>query len=216
MKPFKNNKKVFNRPAGMLLRLGLSVFLLSAILFELGCANVSYRRITTKADDEAGEGIRYYDTSPYILVQRDTNSNWATSVLYLADHTKQNQANAFSFLAVNNTSLVFTNGVMTDSTAATDSSAVPAAIVQAAAQVALTATKAVSSNPALIESTSSELGEAERVPITLKDFLNLNPMEINLTKPTVFLFKIVKVNHDWGLVGASAPDLDRVDVNAAK
>lgn len=200
----------------MLLRLGLSVFLLSAILFELGCANVSYRRITTKADDEAGEGIRYYDTSPYILVQRDTNSNWATSVLYLADHTKKNQANAFSFLAVNNTSLIFTNGVMTDSTAATDSSAVPAAIVQAAAQVALTATKAVSSNPALIESTSSELGEAERVPITLKDFLNLNPMETNLTKPTVFLFKIVKVNHDWGLVGASAPDLDRVDVNAAK
>ena len=161
--------------------LGSSFLLLAAV----GCATVHYNRITTDKEDVQGDGIRYYDSSPYLLVQRDTNSQWTAQALYLPDPTKKNQVKIATYLAVNSTSLTFSNAVLTQSAVTADSSAVPAAVVQMAAQVAISAAQAM------------------KVPQSNTNLPKLTP-------PSVFLFKIIKDAKGWELTGASAPDLDLV------
>jgi hypothetical protein len=152
--------------------LGLAIALVSA-----GCANVSYTRLLTVEQEKASTGIPYFDTSPYILVQKDTNAAWQTTVLYLPDHTKMNTIDVCTFLAANNSTFTFTNAILSDSSVTSDSSAVPAAVVQAAATVGAAIAKMA------------------------------GPSEV--PRPaSAYLFKIVRVNHQWGLVGASAADID--------
>jgi hypothetical protein len=158
----------------------LTLWITCGILVGTGCTSVEYMRIQSQQQDQEASGIRYYDTSTYILVQRDTNSNWASSVLYLPDLTKKNQVNINTFLAANTTSMVFTNGILGNTSTTADSSAVPAALVQVASQAAISMAKAAG------EETSQ------------------------LTNSAVFFFKVIKVNHQWGVVGASAPDLSLI------
>lgn len=147
-------------------------------LISSGCANVTYTRISTTEEEKASTGIPYFDTSTYILIQKDTNSVWQSSVLYLPDRTKRNAIDVCTFLAVNNSTFVFTNAVLSDSSVTTDSSAVPTAVVQAAAAAAAAGAK----------SFAGQLGGPRPA--------------------SAYLFKIVRIQHQWGLVGASAPDLD--------
>lgn len=155
-----------------------SLFAAALALTLAGCANVNYTRLVSVEEENHSTGVPYYDTSPYILLQKDSTGTWQSTVLYLPDHTKRNSIDVSTFLASNNSTFNFTNAILTDSSVTTDSSAVPAAVVQTAATVATAAAKVMKAGP-----------QAPR-------------------PPSAYLFKIVRVNHRWGLVGASAPDID--------
>ena len=162
----------FLRRWSVLSLLGVTIALASG-----GCANVTYTRLSTLEQERASTGIPYFDTSPYILVQKDTNAVWQSTLLYLPDHAKKNAIDVCTFLAVNNSTFTFTNAILSDSSVTVDSSAVPAAVVQAAASVGAAIAK---------------MGGPPEAP----------------RPASAYMFKIVRVKHEWGLVGASAADID--------
>ena len=90
------------------------------------CAGVTHQAITTAKQDCKARGVRYYDSSPYLLVQTDNQGGLTSDFMYLPDLNKKRQARPFTFLASNTTTLSFQNGILTDSSSDTDSSAVPA------------------------------------------------------------------------------------------
>lgn len=108
-------------------------FVLGGLL--VGCASVSYQPVVD-ANAKSSGGIPYFDSSPYLLMQKDTNDAWNAQLIYLPDEKKKSEINIWTLLSVNNTSFSFTNGILTDASAELDSSAVPAAFVQAAATAA--------------------------------------------------------------------------------
>lgn len=149
-----------------------------------GCAGIAHRALTD-VENETAKGLRYYDSSPYLLVQTDNDGGLKSELVYLPDQTKRREAKPYTFLATNNTTLEFVKGVVTTTTSETDSTAVPAAVVQALQKVASEAVK--------LARFDAVEGEASgRVP-------------------QVYLFKIVKEDviekgerrRAWGLIGAS-------------
>ena len=167
---------------------------LGLALICTGCAGVSYRSIDSEAADLSARGLRYYDSSPYILVQTDGKGGLVSEFKYLPDLTKKRQATPYNFLATNTTMLSFTNGIATETTSNADETAVPAAIVSVLKDVGMEAAKAV----AFDDPTTSQV-KAE--------------MQLPDSAPRVYLFKIVKRDvidpksgartREWGLIGAS-------------
>ena len=108
------------------------------LMFALGCASVKYSLISKAQDnDKNTTGLRYYDTSEYLLMQHDPNdpsgTNWISQVYFANDQTKMRQAEITCILSVNTSSFTFTNGTLTDTSVSTDSTTVPVAVVNAIA-----------------------------------------------------------------------------------
>jgi hypothetical protein len=147
--------------------------MMALVCLLTSCAGVTHQAITTKKQDCEARGIRYYDSSPYLLVQTDNQGGLTSDFMYLPDQNKKRQARPFTFLASNTTTLSFQNGILTDSSSDTDSSAVPAAVIKALEQVATSAAKLAAFDAAQTKQA-----------------------------PRVYLFKIVKQKGQWGLIGA--------------
>jgi hypothetical protein len=149
----------------------------SCLLTLNGCAGISYGTITSEAEDLKARGLRYYDSSPYLLVQTDNQGGLTCEFLYLPDRTKKRHAQPYTFLSSNTTTLEFQRGILTNSVSDTDSSVVPVAVIKSLEQVASSAVK-------------------------LATFDKVNDNKPERIAPRVYLFKIVKSNGEWGLVGA--------------
>jgi hypothetical protein len=147
-----------------------------------GCAGVSYRAINSDTEDQKARGLRYYDSSPYLLVQTDNQGGLTSTFVYLPDQTKKRQAQPYTFLSSNATTLEFQRGVLTNNISDTDSSVVPVAVIKSLEQVA---------------------GEA----VKLAKFDVARATQAQRNAPNVYLFKIVKVNGEWGLVGADGGEI---------
>lgn len=156
------------------------------ILAGAGCAGIAYQPIQSDAQDasSATTGLRYFDSSPYLLMQKDKGgTNWTAQLLYLPDQTKKYQAQPYAWLAMNNSSFAFSNAILTDASSDADASAVAAAIIQTAAKIA---------------NTVGPFARVQGAP-TLANLL---------TNSNVALFKIVRVKQDetnwvWGIIGGS-------------
>lgn len=98
-----------------------------------GCAGVNHRPVPPNSGDR-GNGIRYYQTSRYLLVYADGKGGLAHELLVLPDPTKKMMAEPYADLASLNMELKFTNGALTSTTESADASKVPAAIVKAVSQ----------------------------------------------------------------------------------
>ena len=157
-------------------QLGALILIVSCLLTLGGCAGITYGTITSEAEDLKATGLRFYDSSPYLLVQTDNQGGLTSEFLYLPDRTKKRHAKPYTFLSSNTTTMEFQKGILTSSVSDTDSSIVPVAVVKALEQVASSAVK-----------------------LTEFDFAGGNT---GRNAPRVYLFKIVKVNGEWGLVGA--------------
>ena len=144
----------------------------------------SYRAVENDAEDRRATGLRYYDSSPYLLVQTDNQGGLKSDLIYLPDLTKKRQAHPYNFLATNNTSFSFEKGVLTENSSDTDATAVPVAVVQALSKIGQEAVKAL----AFADTAGASAVTANRTANTLA--------------PSVYLFKIVKRAGEWGLVGA--------------
>jgi hypothetical protein len=162
--------------------LPLAILLIGFSVTLSGCAGISYGTIGSEADDLKARGLRYYDSSPYLLVQTDNQGGLTCEFLYLPDQTKKRHAKPYTFLSSNTTTLEFQRAILTNSVSDTDSSVVPVAVVKALEQVASSAVKLATFDVA-------GGGKAERIA------------------PRVYLFKIVKINGQWGLVGAEGDNI---------
>jgi hypothetical protein len=155
-----------------------SLFALTICTLFPACAGVSHRDVL---DDSSARGFRYYDSSPYLLVQTDNKGGLTSSISYLPDLTKLRQANPYKFLAKNDSTFQLTNGILTNSDNVGDGTAIPKAFIDAAERVASAAIKANADEPR--KRTASEPD----------------------TAPRVYLFKIVKTDGEWTLLGAQGP-----------
>lgn len=170
-------------------------------LFAVGCASVKYTAITDYQDnDKSTIGIRYFDSSAYLLIQRDqtdpTGKKWTGQVLYLPDAAKKRQAEVTCILAVNTSNFTFTNAIISDTSVTVDSSAVPVAVINAlATAVGASFGKAV--NPLFATSLTESVETTDKWPA-----------------PDVKLFKFVSGKDAsgkdaWGVVGAYASSISQ-------
>jgi hypothetical protein len=159
-----------------------------------GCAGVTYETILSEDADVRATGLRFYDSSPYLLVQTDNQGALKAELTYLPDLTKKRQATPYAFLSTNSTTLDFQKGVVTTTVSDVDTTAVPVAVVTALKNIGMEAVKG-----ALLDD-----------PDAADD---ARPDSV----PRVYLFKIVKRDYvdpkggvprrDWGLIGASGGDV---------
>jgi hypothetical protein len=159
-----------------------------------GCAGVTYDAIVSEEADIKAKGLRFYDSSPYLLVQTDNQGALKAELTYLPDLTKKRQATPYSFLSTNNTTLDFQKGVVTTTVSDVDTTVVPVAVVTALKNIGVEAVKGAFFD----DSDPTKETPPDRVP-------------------RVYLFKIVKrdytdpkdgiVKRDWGLIGASGGEV---------
>lgn len=111
-----------------------------ALLVFASCASTTVKPISSQTvDDDCCEivGFRYYESSPYILVTADGKTGLKSELIYLPDPTKKRSVELSEFLASNNATLTFTDGVLTSAKNKGDAAVVPKAIVDAAKAVAV-------------------------------------------------------------------------------
>jgi hypothetical protein len=175
-------------------RRAVQISLLHLCWILTGCAGVTYEAILSEEADVKAQGLRFYDSSPYLLVQTDNQGALKAELTYLPDLTKKRQATPYAFLSTNNTTLDFQKGVVTTTVSDVDSTAVPVAVVTALKNIGMEAVKGAFFD----DSDPTKEAPPDRVP-------------------RVYLFKIVKrdyadpkdrtVKRDWGLIGASGGDV---------
>lgn len=131
----------------------ISLFLALFLMFINGCAGIKHaaipyegipdgknseeiesaKRRNIEADNRAN-GIRYYGSSLYILVNSDGRGNIEWRILELPDQTKKMVAQPYNFLANIKTDMTFSNGVLNQSKVAIDASVVPKALIETVAK----------------------------------------------------------------------------------
>lgn len=162
--------------------------LLLAVLCA-GCAGVSYRDLTSQTD-ACAKGFRFYDSSPYLLVQTDGKGGLKSELKWLPDQTKLREAKLYQFLASNEVTFELTNGVLMHSDTEGDGTAVPGAFIAALEKVA---SSAISKAAFLQGPDEKPSGPG--------------------TAPRVYLFKIVQNGNKYSLIGAGGfePDYETTD-----
>lgn len=116
------------------------------IMFVLtGCATVTHQpvpyhaypvgkdpeaaRTANDQEDKALTGIRYYRSSPYLLVYTDGKGNLVWKIYNLPDQTKLMVATPHQFFSKITTNMTFVNGVLTTAHTETDSAAAVKAVI---------------------------------------------------------------------------------------
>lgn len=104
------------------------------------CAGLDAR--TAAADEASESGIRYYDSSPFLLIYTDGKGGLKSDVLYLPDTTKLRVIKPYAYLAKNDTTLKFEKGRLTQAKSVVDETAVPTEVLKGFEKVALASIKA--------------------------------------------------------------------------
>jgi hypothetical protein len=105
-----------------------------SLIFAAGCARTIYTPVDPNND--TGDGFRFYQSSPYLLVYTNGKGGITTQILYIADPAKLVSARPKNFLSKSDMTLEFENGVLTKSKTEVDATIVPSAIIKAAQSVA--------------------------------------------------------------------------------
>jgi hypothetical protein len=160
--------------------------LAGATLLAAGCATVVHRPLSGNEDD-ADRGIRYYNSSPYVLVYANAAGGITAQIEYLPDPYKLMSAKPTQWLSSLDTRLEFTNGVLTQADTTADTSVVPEAILTAAKTAATSILARTSEDPSKPE------------------------------VPAPLLFKIVQArNGEYLLVGGAADPPFRLTIGGAE
>ncbi len=110
---------------------GVTVVLLSIVLLHTGCASVKHLS-ASQATDDADRGIRYYETSPYLLVYPQPGGSAKIEIHHLPDPTRRRstQIKAWGGAKVR-TELAFEKGCLVSSRNETAASEPPVALLAA-------------------------------------------------------------------------------------
>lgn len=112
--------------------------ILSLLAFTalVGCAGTNVSSIADpelgvagKYSDEEADGIRYYESAPFLLVYTDGKGGLNSQLLFLPDLTQKRVIDPYAVLAANNSTLTFSNGVLTQGKTIVDETVVPKAVV---------------------------------------------------------------------------------------
>lgn len=130
-------------------RLFRLIFISATLVTSLaGCAGTSVHDVSDQAaangdaPDQDARGIRYYERAPFILVHSDGKGGLVSELLFIEDTTRKRSVQPFAVLSQNHSELTFSFGALTEAKTAVDETTVPAALVQAAQNVAVAAAKA--------------------------------------------------------------------------
>lgn len=104
------------------------LFISLFVLMLTGCASIHYQPVNDKDD---GDGIRYYNSSPYLLVYSNGKGGLVTQLLYIADPSKKMEAKPKNFLSTAQTTMEFEKGVFRSGKTTADATGVPTAIIAA-------------------------------------------------------------------------------------
>jgi hypothetical protein len=113
------------------------LFVLPLLSTLAACAGLEVKDVSSVAADDEARGVRYYESSPYLLVHTDNQGGIVTRILYLPDRTKKRSIRPYSQLARGTSTLQFENGVLTSSQTELDAAVVPKAIVSALEKAAI-------------------------------------------------------------------------------
>ncbi|MDC8757056.1 hypothetical protein [Janthinobacterium fluminis] len=106
-----------------------------------GCAGVEVQSIPDAAADAAATGLRYYDTSPFLLVYTDAKGGLRSELLYLADTSKKRAIRPYSYAAANDATLRFDHGRLLEAKAVVSEAAIPLGVLAALEKVAVAGSK---------------------------------------------------------------------------
>lgn len=109
-------------------RSSTTIALLWVCLGSAACAGIAVRPVSD-AKNEKDAGIRFYQSAPYLLIKTDNKGGVTGEILWLPDVNQRMSAYAYSYLATNDTTLKFSNGMMTSATSEVDTSAIPKALL---------------------------------------------------------------------------------------
>ena len=107
----------------------LLLILVLAVLLGGCIAKVTH---TAVPPDDNGSGLRYYQASPYLLVNSDSKGGLQWRILYLPDQTKKMMAHPTVLGGRSELTLQFRNGVLAGTSELGDTSEVPRAVIAAA------------------------------------------------------------------------------------
>lgn len=155
----------------MLIRQRLTLVLFVTLL--AGCSQIVHSPVSENNADAAAKGIRYFNSSPYLLVYANGKGGITTQLLYIADPFKKMSAQPKGSLAKLSTTLEFEKGVLKKSKDDLDGTGFPKAVVEAIKTVA---------------------------PALLAAALNAPPDEKGVPAPQ--LYKIVVIEGKVNLVGS--------------
>ena len=130
------------------LRLRVGALLAAVVPASLlvSCAGVTHRPLPNgdpSAEQEA-RGIRYYQSSLYLLVYSDGQGGLVSRIIELPDPTKKMVAEPYSVLSRIDLRLKFENGVLRNSAESPDATPLPRAVLEAVEGVVRTATARIS------------------------------------------------------------------------
>lgn len=161
-------------------------------MLKVSCTKPLAKSSDGLADGDV-DGIRYYEPSPYLLIHSDGKGGLVSKLLYLPDLTKKRVIKPYAYLAANNSTLTFSNGMLTQSKVVADETMVPKAIVGVLEQTAL-----------------AQLGTS----------LNVAGTPSTPQHPPPYLFKVELSNGQAKLVGGSGMDANGnpkfIDVTVTK
>lgn len=101
-----------------------------------GCAG-----IRVEPDSAEAVGVRYYQSSPYLLVTTDNEGGLTSQLVFLPNLGKKMSARPYAFCSKNDTTLDFDEGVLTSAVGEGDSTVGPKAVLAALEKVAGAAMK---------------------------------------------------------------------------
>jgi len=155
----------------------------AALLFVLltGCAGMHSRPLLSCEDDAHSRGFRYYEASPYLLVQTDNDGGLKSQIIFLPDETKKQSIRPFSFMASITITLDFDRGILSHGVHDVDETVVPAALVSALEKAA-----------AAVIGANTATDKKQR------------------TVPAPYLFKILIKGNQVELAGGQ-PDMDEIN-----
>jgi Zn-dependent M32 family carboxypeptidase len=97
----------------------------------------------TPADDESATGVRYYESSQYLLVYSDGKGGLAWQIQEMPDQTKKRVATPTQIWSKLETKLTFSNGVLATSKDVATASTIPKAVIAAVEKVVSTLAPAI-------------------------------------------------------------------------
>lgn len=107
---------------------------LASLLALAGCAKLTHQPVAEFADSPGG--IPYYEGAHYLLVHTDGKGSVVSKLMFLPDLNRKRVARPKQIFARLDTTLKFSNGVLTKSRAEGDTTAVPKAVIEAIGRVA--------------------------------------------------------------------------------
>ena len=161
------------------------VICLAVAALAAGCAGVQVQSLgTDEAKDKEARGFRYWQPAPFLFVRSDGQGGLTGEIKWLPDTTQKMSARPYSFMAGNDSSLEFTNGVLTSATADIDETAV----------------------------ISSSLGALSKILSATAKGAADAPISSPETVPVPHIYKIVVKGDEIHLLGGAAVGLDGKEV----